>query len=152
MVPQIQEEAALLKVFKLKGLCMILGVGIDIIEIDRIKESVDKFGERFLNKIYTESELEYCLSKSSKYQHLAARFAAKEAVYKALTTGWHEIATWQDIEIFNEDNGMPKVKFKGKLESFLSKDKSLKISISHSRDYVACIAIVYMNSENIPSI
>jgi holo-[acyl-carrier protein] synthase len=128
---------------------MILGVGIDIIEIDRIKESVDKFGDHFLNKIYTKSELRYCLKKQSKYQHLAARFAAKEAVYKALTTGWHEVATWQDIEIFNEPNGMPKVKLKGKLETFLSDDKSLKISISHSRDYVTCIAIVYMNGGNL---
>ena len=128
---------------------MILGVGIDIIEIDRIKDSVEKFGEHFLNKIYTESELKYCLNKNSKYQHLAARFAAKEAVYKALTTGWHEIATWQDIEIFNEPNGMPRVKFKGKLESFLSDNKNLKISISHSRDYVTCFAIVYMNSLNV---
>lgn len=125
---------------------MILGTGIDIIEIDRIKDSVDKFGDHFLNKIYTKTELEYCLKKSSKYQHLAARFAAKEAVYKALTTGWHEVATWQDIEITNEPNGMPIVTLKGKLKTFLSTDKSLKISISHSRDYVACIAIVYKNS------
>jgi len=126
---------------------MIMGVGIDIIEIDRIQDSVDKYGDRFLNKIYTESELEYCLSKSSKYQHLAARFAAKEAVYKALTTGWHEVATWQDIEISNEANGMPIVTLKGKLKTFLSTDKSLKISISHSRDYVTCMAIVYKNTE-----
>jgi holo-[acyl-carrier protein] synthase len=124
-----------------------MGVGIDIIEIDRIKDSVDKYGDRFLNKIYTESELEYCLAKSSKYQHLAARFAAKEAVYKALTTGWHEVATWQDIEISNEPNGMPLVTLKGKLKTFLSTDKSLKISISHSRDYVTCMAIVYKNTE-----
>ncbi len=126
---------------------MIIGVGIDIIEIDRIKDSVDKYGKRFLNKIYTNSELDYCMSKSSKYQHLAARFAAKEAVYKALTTGWHEVATWQDIEISNEPNGMPVVTLKGKLQSFLTKDKSLKISISHSRDYVACMAVVYKNSD-----
>lgn len=125
---------------------MILGTGIDIIEIDRIKDSVDKFGDHFLNKIYTKTEIEYCLNKSSKYQHLAARFAAKEAVYKALTTGWHEVATWQDIEITNQPNGMPIVTLKGKLKTFLSTDKSLKISISHSRDYVACIAIVYKNS------
>lgn len=126
---------------------MIMGVGVDIIEIDRIQDSVDKYGDRFLDKIYTKSELKYCLSKSSKYQHLAARFAAKEAVYKALTTGWHEVATWQDIEISNEPNGMPLVTLKGKLKSYLSTDKSLKISISHSRDYVICMAIVYKNSE-----
>jgi holo-[acyl-carrier protein] synthase len=90
--------------------------------------------------------LEYCLSKSSKYQHLAARFAAKEAVYKALTSGWHEKATWQDIEISNEPNGMPIVNLNGKLKTFLSKENSLRISMSHSRDYVACVAIIYKNS------
>ena len=142
MEPLIQEEAVLLKDTKI----MIIGVGIDIIEIDRIKESVDKFGEKFLSKIYTKSELEYCLSKASKYQHLAARFAAKEAVYKALTTGWHEKATWQDIEISNQPNGMPVVSLKGKLKGFLTKDKDLRISMSHSRDYVACVAIIYKNS------
>lgn len=125
---------------------MILGIGVDIIEIERIKDSVDKFGDKFLNKIYTKTELEYCLSKTSKYQHLAARFAAKEAVYKALTSGWHEKATWQDIEISNQPNGMPIVKLKGKLKSFLSKDSSLKISMSHSRDYVTCVAIIYKTS------
>ncbi|MFZ2863187.1 MAG: 4'-phosphopantetheinyl transferase superfamily protein, partial [Ignavibacteriaceae bacterium] len=62
---------------------MIIGIGIDIIEIDRIKESVNKFGGAFLNKIYTQNELDYCLAKFNKYQHLAARFAAKEAIYKA---------------------------------------------------------------------
>ncbi len=127
---------------------MILGIGVDIIEIDRIKDSVDKFGDKFLNKIYTKSELAYSLSKASKFQHLAARFAAKEAVYKALTTGWHEKATWQDIEISNEPNGMPIVTLKGKLRSFLSNKNSLKISMSHSRDYVACVAIVYKNSKD----
>ena len=127
---------------------MVVGLGIDIIEIDRIKDSVDRYGDHFLNKIYTETELNYCLSKSSKYQHLAARFAAKEAVFKALTTGWDENVGWQDIEIYNEPNGMPLVKLKGKLENFLADDKSLKISMSHSRDYVTCVAIIYKNSDS----
>ena len=122
---------------------MILGVGIDIIEIDRIRESVDKYGDHFLKKIFTEVELEYCLSKNNKYQHLAARFAAKEAVYKALATGWHENMTWQSIEISNEPNGLPVVKLHGELNNSLSEKESLKISMSHSRDYVACVAIIY---------
>ena len=127
---------------------MVFGLGVDIIEIERIKESVDKYGDSFLNKIYTKTELDYCLSKANKYQHLAARFAAKEAVYKALTTGWHEKAGWQDIEIINEPNGMPQVNLKGKLNSFLSNDKSLKISMSHSRDYVTCVAIIFKSDNS----
>ena len=122
---------------------MIFGVGVDIIEIERIQGSVEKFKDHFLNKIFTEVELNYCLSKKNKYQHLAARFAAKEAIAKALATGWNKEFRWKDIEIYNEKNGMPKVKLFGKLRTFLGNDKSLKISISHSRDYVTCIAIVY---------
>ncbi len=124
---------------------MILGVGIDIIEIDRIKQSVDDYGELFLKKVFTQKELEYCLSKSNKYQHLAARFAAKEAVYKALASGWHENVTWQSIEISNEPNGLPIVTLHGGLKQFLKEKESLKISMSHSRDYVACVAIIYKN-------
>lgn len=124
---------------------MVIGIGIDIIEIDRIKDSVEKYGDRFLNKIYTKKELEYCLSKKYKYQHLAARFAAKEAVYKALTTGWNKDVGWQNIEISNEPNGMPIAYLHGKLKKFLSNDKNLKISMSHSRDYVTCMAIIYKN-------
>ncbi len=122
---------------------MILGIGIDIIEIDRIKQSVDKFGDAFLNKIYTQNELDYCLAKYNKFQHLAARFAAKEAIYKALSGTWEKVASWKNIEITNEQNGLPVVKFSGKLKDYLSNDKDIKISISHSDNYVACVALIY---------
>ncbi len=122
---------------------MVIGIGTDIIEIDRIKNSIEKNGDRFLSKIYTPNEIEYCQSKANKYQHFAARFAAKEAVYKALATGWQELLSWQEIEIFNESTGMPRVTMRGKLKEFLSDDKSLKISISHSKNYVVCVAIIY---------
>lgn len=124
---------------------MIIGVGIDIIEIDRIKKSVDDFGDHFLKKVFTTKELEYCMSKSNKYQHLAARFAAKEAVYKALASGWDENMTWQSIEISNEPNGLPVVTLHGEISKFLSENEGLRISMSHSRDYVACVAIIYKN-------
>jgi holo-[acyl-carrier protein] synthase len=127
---------------------MVIGIGIDIIEIDRVKKSVDEFGDAFLKKIFTPREVEYCLAKSNKYQHLAARFAAKEAVYKALSTAWDEGLSWQNIEILNEINGMPIVRLSGKLKDFLSVDKSLKISISHSRDYVAVVAIIDKNGSD----
>lgn len=122
---------------------MVFGIGIDIIEIERVKESIDKFGESFLNKIFTKNEIAYCEPKANKYQHYAARFAAKEAVSKALTTGWNADFNWQNVEIMNEPSGLPIVKLEGKLKTFLEGDKSLKISMSHSRDYVACVAIFY---------
>ncbi len=122
---------------------MIVGVGIDIIEIDRIAQSVEKFGERFINKIFTDTEIEYCLSKKNKNQHFAARFAAKEAISKALATGWNKDFRWRDVEIYNEKSGLPKVRLFGKLNEFVGDDKDLKISMSHSDNYVACVAILY---------
>ena len=122
---------------------MVLGIGIDIIEIERIKASVEKFGDRFLNKIFTSVELDYSLSKKNKYQHLAARFAAKEAIAKALATGWNKGFSWQDIEIKNEPNGMPIAKLNGQLKNFLGSDKALQITMSHSDHYVTCFAILY---------
>jgi holo-[acyl-carrier protein] synthase len=122
---------------------MVLGIGIDIIEIERIKKSIDNFGEKFLNKIYTSTELEYCLSKKNKYQHFAARFAAKEAIYKALSSDTNEVYSWQDVEIYNELNGLPKVKFYGALKNYLNHGKDLKISMSHSENYVTCVAVLF---------
>ena len=122
---------------------MVIGIGIDIIEIDRIKTSIDKYGEKFLNKIYTPIEIDYCDNKINKFQHYAARFAAKEAIYKAVATGWQKDLHWQDIEIANEPTGMPIAILKGKMKEFLSGDKELKISLSHSNNYVTCVAIIY---------
>lgn len=126
---------------------MVLGIGIDLIEIDRIASSVEKFGDKFLNKIFTEGELEYCLSKKNKNQHLAARFAAKEAISKALATGWNADFRWKDVEIYNLKSGLPKVRLYGKLKSFVGEDKELKISMSHSENYVTCVAILYAKTE-----
>jgi len=122
---------------------MVVGLGIDIIEIGRVKKSIDEYGSLFLNKVYTEAEINYCNNKFNKYQHFAARFAAKEAVYKAIASGWKEGLRWKDIEIETEPSGMPKVKPSGKLKSFLSANKELKISISHSDNYVTCVAIIF---------
>jgi len=122
---------------------MVIGIGIDIIEIERIKRSVDTYGDSFLNKIFTQNELNYCLSKHNKYQHLAARFAAKEAIYKAMASSWEKDITWKSIEITNESNGLPVVKLFGKLNEFISDDKDIKVSLSHSDNYVACVAIIY---------
>jgi holo-[acyl-carrier protein] synthase len=127
---------------------MVLGIGIDIIEIKRIKKSIDRFGDRFLKKIYTTIELEYCLKKKNKYQHFAARFAAKEAIYKALSNDTNEVYSWQDVEIYNEVNGLPKVKFYGTLKDYLNHGKELKISMSHSDNYVTCVAILFSSIQN----
>lgn len=122
---------------------MILGIGIDIIEIERIKESVDRFGDAFLNKIFTKTELDYSLSKKNKYQHLAARFAAKEAIAKALYSVGDEGFEWKNVEIYNEPNGLPKANLFGKLKELLAEGNELKITMSHSNHYVTCFAVLY---------
>ena len=87
--------------------------GTDIIEIERIKNSIDKFGDRFLNTVFTPKEIEYCESKKTqKYQHYAARFAAKEAVFKALSNNINAPDEWKSIEILSEESGRPKVNLK----------------------------------------
>jgi len=122
---------------------MVVGIGIDIEEIDRIKESVEKYGDHFLTKIFTQNEIDYCMTKANKYQHLAARFAAKEAVSKALATGWDGDFNWKSVEIYNELSGEPYAKLTGKLSGILGDEKELKITMSHSNHYVSCFAIIY---------
>jgi len=122
---------------------MIIGIGIDIIEIERIKKSIDTLGDSFLNRIFTQNEIDYCIVKPNRYQHFAARFAAKEAIYKSLANEWKTGVTWKSIEITNEKNGLPVVKFFDKLKEFISEDKEIKISISHSENYVTSVAIMY---------
>ena len=116
--------------------------GIDIIEVDRIQESIESLGETFLNKVYTKKEIAYCESKKAqKYQSYAARFAAKEAVFKALSKeidGRYDI-TWKNIEILNEETGRPKVN----LIEVDKKISSIDISLSHiKRTAVANVVIV----------
>lgn len=125
---------------------MVLGLGIDIIEIARVKKSIENYGDNFLNKVFTTEEIKYCNSKFNKYQHYAARFAAKEAVYKALASGWQEGLRWKDIEIQNDNSGMPSIKPSGKLKMFLSENTQLRISISHSDNYVTSVAIIFKSN------
>jgi len=118
--------------------------GTDIIEINRIKESIEGLGENFKNKIYTEREIEYCESKRNvKYQHYAGRFAAKEAIFKAISElldDKFEIS-WKDAEILNDDQGKPRVTFTS--EKLQEKIKNIDISISHCKEYaIANVAII----------
>ena len=118
--------------------------GVDIIEISRIQDSIEKLGDTFLNKVYTKKEIEYCENKGkTKYQHYAGRFAVNEAVFKAISEGIEDkfSITWKDIETLNDDNGRPKVEI-----LFLKKKKieNIDVSISHCKDYaVANVTVLY---------
>jgi holo-[acyl-carrier protein] synthase len=93
---------------------MIVGSGIDLVEIERIQHSVDRYGARFLNRVYTLAEQAYCLRKRASAESLAARFAAKEAAAKALGTGISYGVNWLEIEVMREPGGRPSVVFHGR--------------------------------------
>lgn len=118
--------------------------GTDIIEIDRIKKSIEDKKEIFLNKIYTKSEIDYCEGKrNAKYQHYAARFATKEAIFKAISETLDDKfeITWTDVEILNDKFGKPRVHFVN--ENFANK-YNIDVSISHCKEYAVAVAIVTM--------
>ena len=120
---------------------MKIKCGTDIIEIDRIKESIESLGEKFLRKVFTENEIKYCESqKSQKYQHYAARFAAKEAVFKAISESLTNkfLLGWCDYEILNDETGKPNVKIRGiNIENI----ENIDLSISHCKKYAVATAI-----------
>jgi holo-[acyl-carrier protein] synthase len=123
---------------------MILGTGIDIIEVGRIASSYEKFGERFVNRILHADEIAYCLSHKNPAPFLAARFAAKEAISKAFGTGIGAALGWQDMEIRRKESGEPFVVLHGNGEQlFASRGaKRLLISLSHTTNYAAATAIL----------
>jgi len=119
-----------------------MNVGIDIVEIERIKKLYERFGDRFLNRVFTENELNYCFSRKNKFHSLAGRFAVKEAVLKALEIGMTSGFSFKDIEIINVNKGKPVVKLYGKLKELLG-ERKIEISISHSDNYAIGICVIY---------
>jgi holo-[acyl-carrier protein] synthase len=90
---------------------MILGTGVDIAEVSRIRESIERFGDRFLRRIFTDGEIRYCERKANRFESYAARFAAKEAGMKALGTGWSHGIRWRDIEVVRPKGSVPPFNF-----------------------------------------
>ena len=124
--------------------------GIDIIEVDRIKKAIENTGENFIQRVYTEQEIKYCESKNkNKYQHYAARFAVKEATFKAISTLLKDkySISWKNIETTNDKTGKPIVKFISltkEVEKELAKIESIDVSISHLEKYaVATVNILF---------
>jgi len=123
---------------------MILGVGIDIIEVARIQSSYEKFGERFLKRILHPNEIAYCLSHKSPAPFLAARFAAKEAISKAFGTGIGAQLGWQDMEVAKRESGEPYVVLHGDGEKLLKErnGRVVLISLSHTQEHATAVAIL----------
>ena len=121
----------------------VFGIGIDVVEVDRIASAIERHGGPFLTKIFTPAERDYCESRTNPAMHYAARFAAKEAVSKALGTGIGGNAGLHDLEVVHDAAGAPKLRLSGAAEAFAKQHgiTDIQISLSHARDYAAANAI-----------
>src|SRR5690348_900821 len=115
---------------------MIVGTGIDIAEVPRIRQSIERFGQRFLGRIFTPGEMLYCDSKANRVERYAARFAAKEAAMKALGTGWNHGVRWRDCEVTRRPGGRPTMMFHGTAGEIAAKlgVRNIALSISHTEE------------------
>jgi holo-[acyl-carrier protein] synthase len=121
----------------------IVGLGTDIVECIRIRKMIEDHGELFLNRVYTDREIRYCQSRRQAAEHFAGRWAAKEAVLKALGTGWRRGISWRDIEIRNDPSGQPKVAVRGEAKAIAKRMRLLDIliTISHCRQFATAYAV-----------
>jgi holo-[acyl-carrier protein] synthase len=117
--------------------------GIDMVDCARLREMIDRHGQKFLDRIFTTAEQDYCRDKKRAVEHLAGRFAAKEAVLKVLGTGWRDGITWTDIEIRNSPSGQPRVRLTGRCRAIADQLglESILISISHIGTHAIASAI-----------
>ena len=122
---------------------MVTGIGTDIVECLRIAQMIERHGELFLTRVYTKREIEYCSSRKAATQHYAGRWAAKEAVLKALGTGWSRGISWQDIEIRNDEGGRPSIALGGGARDLCENlgIGEILISISHCRTHATAYSI-----------
>jgi len=121
-----------------------MGIGIDIVEVERIQQLAEGHPE-FLTRVYTEHEIRYCSKKKNKHQHFAARFAAKESLLKALGVGWARDVKWTDIEVINDAMGRPHINTSGEVKRLVEQMevKEILISLSHTTHYaVAAVELV----------
>ena len=121
----------------------IIGIGTDIIECLRIAQMIERHGELFINRVYTPLEIQYCQSRKQSTQHYAGRWAAKEAILKALGTGWRKGISWRDIEVRNDPGGRPVVAMRGGARDVVERlgITEMLISISHCRSHATAYAV-----------
>ena len=125
---------------------MIVGIGVDIMEIERFRKVLERQGERFVRRVFTASEQEFCCARRDPVPHYAVRFAAKEALFKALGTGWAKGIGWLDVEVSRHEREAPCVVLRGQAEKLSAtlKCRAIHISLSHSHE--SAIAIVILES------
>jgi len=115
---------------------MIVGTGVDLAEVPRIRASIERFGRRFIERIYTPGEIAYVERKANRFERFAARFAAKEAGMKAIGTGWRRGVTWQDFEVANLPSGRPTLRLHGVAAEFAKKlgVRNISLSLTHTAE------------------
>lgn len=123
---------------------MIIGMGTDLIEVDRIRQSVDRYGDKFLRRVYTEKESAYAMSKRNFAERLAGRFAVKEAGMKAIGTGWRRGVAWRDFEVINEPGGRPTLRLTGAAGRIAQELGARRISVSITDTAAMAIAVVIL--------
>ncbi|MBV9008498.1 MAG: holo-ACP synthase [Verrucomicrobia bacterium] len=131
----------------------IAGIGIDMVEVRRIEHSVERFSRRFLQRVFTEGEIEYCHSMKYPARHLAARFAAKEAASKAFGTGIGKAIGWRDIDVHRKESGEPYIVLSGAGE-LLARERSVEsvfVSLSHTGEYAVAVVILQRESSVCPA-
>jgi holo-[acyl-carrier protein] synthase len=130
-------------------MAQIIGIGTDIIECLRIAQMIERHGDLFINRVYTPHEIQYCQSRKLSTQHYAGRWAAKEAILKALGTGWRRGISWRDIEIRNEPGGRPVVALRGGARDVVEQlgITEMLISISHCRSHATAYALAHGNDK-----
>ena len=113
---------------------MILGTGIDLAEVPRVRAAIERYGRRFVERIYTPAEIAYVDRKANRYERYAARFAAKEAGMKAIGTGWRHGVRWQDFEVVNLPSGRPTLRFHGVAAQVAERlgVRSVSLSLTHT--------------------
>ncbi|MBI3586357.1 MAG: holo-ACP synthase [Ignavibacteriales bacterium] len=119
----------------------IQGIGVDVVDVDRMKQALDAWGQQLMEKLFTKAEITYCTAKKNPSEHFAARFAAKEAVSKAIQTGWSGAFRWKDVEVANSPSGAPKIIVHHTLASTLGAAK-IHLSLSHTKTTVVAFAII----------
>ena len=131
----------------------IIGIGTDITECLRIARMIERYGELFLNRVYTPTEIRYCQSRKQATQHFTGRWAAKEAVLKALGTGWARGISWRDIEVRNEPGGKPVVAVRGGAKEVVERlgVARLLVSISHCHTHATAYAIAIGTNHEEPT-
>jgi len=125
---------------------MITGIGIDVVQNERIRDSIQRFGDRFLNRIYTEGEIEYCKKCVQPEIHYAARFAAKEAAFKALGTGWGGGVKWKDVEVVRLPSGKPELHLHGEALMHAASAGASRFHVSLTHDQLISSAVVILET------